>query len=167
VKLSLIFRQTSSLAKKDAEQLSRELKKVKIGNDTLQQLNKKLIQERSVSEDNARQLIATYEQLNENKQYLQQQVNVLSSSVDQIRSEKGGMQQRLCDMEELLSTSEAAIQTTERRLTDSKQVLNIPFKDVNLSLKELGSGSFGGVRVGYWCGCPVAVKILHDELAKE
>ena len=24
-----------------------------------------------------------------------------------------------------------------------------------------------GVHVGYWCGCPVAVKTLHEELAKE
>jgi serine/threonine protein kinase len=141
------------------------------------------------------QLTGEITKLKKDKQSLEQEVNVLreatankdnqlyykqraidtlrresaeqQQSVEQMRAEKGVLQERIDEMEVLLRNAEAASEAAERRVTNRKQVLSIPFAAVQLSDKALGSGSFGGVRVGYWCGCPVAVKTLHEELAKE
>ena len=118
------------------------------------------------------QLTGEVKKLKEDKQSLQQQVSRLSEetttkgtqlyykqraidtlhresderqrAMEQMRAEKGELQQRIDEMEQLLRNAEAASEAAERRLTDSKQVLNIPAPDVQLSDKELGSGSFGG-----------------------
>ena len=54
------------------------------------------------------------------------------------------MQQRIDEMKQLLRNAEAASEAAERRLRDSQQVLNIPAPNVQVSDKELGSGSYGG-----------------------
>ena len=138
---------------------------------------------RAVSEDNVRQLIGEVKKLNEDKQSLQQQVSRLNEettiketqlnykqraidslhresdeqqrAMERTRAEKGELQQRIDEVEQLLTNAEAASEAAERRLSDSKQVLNIPARDVQLSDKELGSGSFGGAL------CVLSSSIVH------
>jgi hypothetical protein len=54
------------------------------------------------------------------------------------------MKQRLRETQQLLSNAEAASEAAEKRLAESKQVLSIPLRDIQLSDIQLGSGSFGG-----------------------
>ena len=119
------------------------------------------------------QLTGEVKKSNADKQSLQQQVNRLSEetttketqlyykqraidtlhreaddrqrAMEHMRAEKGELQQRIDEMEQLLRNAEAASEAAETRLTDNQQVLNIPARDVQLSDKELGRGSFGGV----------------------
>jgi chromosome segregation ATPase len=176
-------------------QLTEDVRKLKEDIQSLQQLNAQLTEERSMAVENVRQVTAVNDQLtgelselNKDKQSLQQEVNRLSEDTatktaqlcykqraidtlrhefEQVKAEKGVLQQRIDDMEILLRNAESASEAAEKRLTDRKEVLKVPLGDVQLSAKKLGSGAFGGVRVGYWRGCPVAVKRLHEELAKE
>ncbi|XP_062507311.1 probable serine/threonine-protein kinase DDB_G0281745 [Corticium candelabrum] len=64
---------------------------------------------------------------------------------------------------ELLSDADAAIERYKQEREN--QVFNIPLRDIQLTGTELGRGSYGAVCIGYWCGCPVAVKRLYDDLA--
>ncbi|XP_062507115.1 ankyrin repeat domain-containing protein 17-like isoform X2 [Corticium candelabrum] len=64
---------------------------------------------------------------------------------------------------ELLSDADAAIERYKQEREN--QVFNIPSCDIQLTDTELGRGSYGAVCIGYWCGCPVAVKRLYDDLA--
>jgi hypothetical protein len=144
-----------------------EVRRTMEENRSLKQLNAQLIGQRSVLEDNVRQLNEELRKSNRDKQSLQLQLDAINSSMEVVRAEMTENQRRLDDAQELWRTSEAARQIAERRLEESQRVLNIPLQDVRLIEKELGSGSFGGVRVGYWRGCLVAVKSLHKELAKE
>jgi hypothetical protein len=73
--------------------------------------------------------------------------------------------QSINEKDQLLKSAYAASEAAESRLSDYKQVVKIPWRDVQFSDKSLGEGSFGGVRVGYWWGCSVAVKSLHEVLA--
>ena len=61
--------------------------------------------------------------------------------------------QRIGEMEHLLRNAEASSEAAERRLKENEQVLNIPTQDVQLSDKELGSGSFGGRLCVGICPC--------------
>ena len=113
-------------------------------------------------------------QLNEDKQFLWQQLNTLREetrsketqlhwkqrandsrlhreteeqhrALEQIRVEKGELEQRVDEMEQLLRDAEAASKATERRLRVNKQVLKDPACQVQLSDNELKRGSFRGV----------------------
>ncbi|XP_062523919.1 probable serine/threonine-protein kinase DDB_G0281745 [Corticium candelabrum] len=72
-------------------------------------------------------------------------------------------QRRTANIEELLSDAEAALERNNQK--KESEVLNIPSHDIRLTDTELGRGSYGVVCVGYWRGCPVAVKRLYDHLA--
>ncbi|XP_062523849.1 probable serine/threonine-protein kinase DDB_G0281745 [Corticium candelabrum] len=72
-------------------------------------------------------------------------------------------QRRMANIEELLSDAEAAVERNNQR--KESEVLNISSHDIRLTDTELGRGSYGVVCVGYWRGCPVAVKRLYDDLA--
>ena len=64
---------------------------------------------------------------------------------DQMREDRARLEQRIEELEQLLSNAEAAGEEAEKRLRDNEQLLNIPEQDIQLSDKELGSGSFGGL----------------------
>ncbi|XP_062500375.1 probable serine/threonine-protein kinase DDB_G0281745 [Corticium candelabrum] len=64
---------------------------------------------------------------------------------------------------ELLSDADAAIERYKQEREN--QVFNIPSRDIQLTGTELGRGSYGAVSIGYWDGCPVAVKRLYDEFS--
>ncbi|XP_065838890.1 serine/threonine-protein phosphatase 6 regulatory ankyrin repeat subunit B-like isoform X2 [Oscarella lobularis] len=58
----------------------------------------------------------------------------------------------------------------EKQLEKAKQqedLLQIPVEDVRMTDIKLGGGAYGEVRVGYWRGCSVAVKIFFDFLDTE
>ena len=90
------------------------------------------------------------------------------------------------ELESLLSDAEASIGISRKRLEESKEVLKIASQDIHLTDTKLGQGSYGGlvilfvysvvflvmlfsfyleVRIAYWRGCPVAVKMLYEVLA--
>ena len=155
--LLLLFRSTSDGLEEEKQQANRARS---VAEDNVRQL--------IAAND---QLTGEVKKLKEDKQSLQHQVSRLSEetttkgtelyykqraidtlrhesderqrAMEQMRAEKGELQQRIDEMEQLLRNAEAASEAAERRLTDSKQVLNIPAPDVQLSDKELGSGSFG------------------------
>ncbi|XP_062523531.1 probable serine/threonine-protein kinase DDB_G0281745 [Corticium candelabrum] len=85
-----------------------------------------------------------------------------------LEREKDNLQQQLnreqrekANILELLAESDAAIE----RYKKENEVFNILSHDIQLTGTELGRGAYGVVSVGYWRGCPVAVKLLYDHLA--
>ncbi|XP_062507041.1 probable serine/threonine-protein kinase DDB_G0281745 [Corticium candelabrum] len=84
--------------------------------------------------------------------------------------EKENVQQLLNEAEiekgnivELLSDADTAIERYKQEREN--EVFKISSRDIQLTGTELGRGSYGAVYVGYWDGCPVAVKCLYDDLA--
>lgn len=53
--------------------------------------------------------------------------------------------QSINEKDQLLKSANAASEAAESRLSDYKQVVKIPWRDVQFSDKPLGEGSFGGV----------------------
>ncbi|XP_065838884.1 ankyrin-3-like isoform X2 [Oscarella lobularis] len=53
----------------------------------------------------------------------------------------------------------------DKRLESAKEqddLLHIPVADVKMTTIRLGGGAYGEVKVGYWRGCPVAVKTFYE-----
>jgi hypothetical protein len=63
-----------------------------------------------------------------------------------------------------LHTAEAARGEKEQQLNEYLNALVIDSNDLSLDCTQLGSGSFGGVRAGYWRGIRVAVKKFHEAI---
>ena len=119
------------------DQLTGEVKKLNADNQSLQQQVSRLSEETTTK---GTQLYYKQRAIDT----LHHESDERQRAMEQMRADKGELQQRIDEMEQLLRNAEAASEVAERRLTDSKQVLNIPAPDVQLSDKELGSGSFGG-----------------------
>ena len=75
----------------------------------------------------------------------QREMDQMKLELDQARVEKEELEERMDETVLLLQNAEAAFVETEERLRDNEQVLQIQAQDVQLSDKELGSGSFGGL----------------------
>ena len=119
------------------DQLTGEVKKLKEDKQSLQQEVSKLSEETTTK---GTQLYYKQRAIDT----LHRESDERQRAMEQMRAEKGELQQRIDEMEQLLRNAEAASEAAERRLGDSKQVLNIPAPNVQLSDKELGSGSFVG-----------------------
>jgi predicted Ser/Thr protein kinase len=157
----------NSQLNQESAQLSENLRKVNEDKVFLLQMTKTLRKER---EDKQTQLHCKQrdtETINGETEETRKAMEHMKTEKEELQLKMGESEQRLKEVEQQLKTSETAREIAERKLADSNQILNIPFKDVQLNNKELGSGSYGGVYLGYWRGSPVAVKILHEDLAKE
>ena len=122
------------------DQLNREVKKLKEDKQSLQQQVSRLSEETTSKETQLHYKRAI--------DSLQCESDERHRAMEQLRADKGELQQRIDEVEQLLRNAEAANEAAERRLRDSKEVLYIPAQDVQLSDKELGSGSFGGALFG-------------------
>ena len=101
-------------------------------------------------------------------------------------TEHNALRRNVREFESLLSDAEATIGISRKRLEESKEVLKVASQDIHLTDTKLGQGSYGGlvilfiysvvfvvmlfsfyleVRIAYWRGCPVAVKMLYEVLA--
>ena len=119
------------------DQLTGEVKKLNEDNQSLQQQVSRLSEETTTKET---QLYYKQRAIDT----LHREADDRQRAMEHMRAEKGELQQRRDEMEQLLRNAEAASEAAERRLTDNQQVLNIPARDVQISDKELGSGSYGG-----------------------
>ncbi|XP_062506307.1 ankyrin repeat and KH domain-containing protein 1-like [Corticium candelabrum] len=106
----------------------------------------------------------------EEKHDVQNDLDEARQQIEQLSVEKENVQQLLNEAEiekgnvvELLSDADAAIERYKQEREN--EVFKIPSRDIQLTGTELGRGSYGAVYVGYWDGCPVAVKCLYDDLA--
>ncbi|XP_065833719.1 serine/threonine-protein kinase TNNI3K-like isoform X2 [Oscarella lobularis] len=75
--------------------------------------------------------------------------------------------QQLDEARRLIAYHEEAtrsLREAERDLKSYEDVLQIPIEDVQLTDFCLGEGSYGKVKVGFWRGCKVAVKMCHELL---
>lgn len=71
------------------------------------------------------------------KKEMERKVESLTRSLKEERRKKESV-------EELLVIAEATSAKTRERLRQSEEVLSIPSKDIHLTDKKLGSGSYGG-----------------------
>ncbi|XP_065838715.1 kinesin-like protein KIF13A isoform X2 [Oscarella lobularis] len=74
-------------------------------------------------------------------------------------------QERANRLEGIVAELRALCQEKERRLNSAKEqndLLHIPLADVKMTTIRLGGGAYGEVKVGYWRGCPVAVKTFFE-----
>jgi hypothetical protein len=99
------------------------------------------------------------------KEYLRERLAQLQSECNSENREKMSLEQRVHDLQELLADSDRALSETRMILQESEKVLHIQSSDIEMTEKKLGSGSYGEVRIAYWKGCSVAVKMLYDVLA--
>ena len=119
------------------DQLTGEVKKLKEDKQSLQQQVSRLSEERTTK---GTQLYYKQRAIDT----LHREADERQRAMEHMRAEKGELQQRIDEMEQLLRNAEAASEAAERKLTDNQQVLNIPARDVQLSDKELGRGSYAG-----------------------
>ncbi|XP_062506344.1 probable serine/threonine-protein kinase DDB_G0281745 [Corticium candelabrum] len=106
----------------------------------------------------------------EEKHDVQNDLDEARQQLEQMSVEKENVQRLLNEAQiekanivELLSDADAAIERYKQEREN--EVFKIPSHDIQLTGTELGRGSYGAVSVGYWDGCPVAVKCLYDDLA--
>ena len=121
------------------------------------------------------------------KAHLREKMTQLQRDCNSKDREKVALEQRVTDLQELLTDCDAALTETRMMLQESEEVLRIQSSDIEVTEKKLGSGSFGGVmmsvwgfginyncqyftfslevRIAYWRGCAVAVKMLYEVLA--
>ncbi|XP_062506694.1 ankyrin repeat domain-containing protein 17-like isoform X2 [Corticium candelabrum] len=92
-----------------------------------------------------------------------QQIEEMSVEQENLMRLQNEEQLEKANILELLSDADAAIERYKQEREN--EVFNIPSHDIQLTGTELGRGSYGAVCIGYWCGCPVAVKRLYDEFS--
>jgi hypothetical protein len=95
------------------------------------------------------------------KEFILEKEAVLRAQASEIANYK----MKIMQLENLLSHSEEANAKTRQRLQQYENALSIPSNHIRMTGIRLGQGSYGEVRVGYWQGCSVAVKMLYDVLA--
>eukprot|EP00118_Oscarella_pearsei_P007887 m.39623 g.39623 ORF g.39623 m.39623 type:complete len:1192 (+) comp32773_c0_seq4:150-3725(+) len=101
---------------------------------------------------------------------LREEIGRLQLLLNESEREKELKQERLetsgSNMEDLRRTC----QKKEEQITKLKQyddLVQIAVEDVRLLDINLGKGAYGGVQIGVWRGCLVAVKKFHDCLVKD
>ncbi|XP_062523532.1 probable serine/threonine-protein kinase DDB_G0281745 [Corticium candelabrum] len=167
--------------RREKEELQRRLRErdqqvveVRQQNTELQRLlrNEQLQREDSVAKEKREkvELRQVLQRVLEDKHNLQKNLDEAQQHIQQLIEEKNNLQRLLIEkrreksnIEELLADADAAIERYKQR--QRNEVLNIPSHDIQLTNTELGRGSYGAVCVGYWRGCPVAVKSLYEDLA--
>jgi hypothetical protein len=97
------------------------------------------------------------EELSQQIRHLTEEQTRLQTQIRQQRDELSRLQTR-CE------TAEEALHEKEKQLGEYLDVLDIRPEELHLTDKQLGSGSFGAVHVGFWCGIDVAVKTFHESL---
>ena len=95
--------------------------------------------------------------------------------VDEMRRQKASVETQLRQMEQQLLWERDRVEAQNQRLTEMEQQLAqrekssydwiISRNDVQVTDKRLGSGGWGTVYEGRYCGCDVAVKQIHEDFA--
>ena len=112
-------------------------------------------------------------------QQLQSEVSILqrqraeqSQEVDEMRRQKASVETQLKQMEQQQLRERDLMEAQNQRLSEMEQQLAqssydwiISSNEVQVTDKRLGSGGWGTVYEGRYCGCAVAVKRIHEEIA--
>ena len=114
-------------------------------------------------------------------QQLQSEVSILrqraeqSQEVDEMRRQKASVETQLRQMEQQQLRERDQVAAPNQRLREVEQQLAqrekssydwiICRNEVQVTDKRLGSGGWGTVYEGRYCGCAVAVKRIHEEIA--
>ena len=116
------------------------------------------------------------------------ETTILREKNKQLEKDNQDDRKRIDSLERALKNAESATEEAEAQLGEYEKVFTIPAEVVRVTPVLLGHGSYGGknpslfdtlvysyasivslteVRVAYWRGCPVAVKMFYKELTKE
>ena len=106
---------------------------------------------------------------------LQEKFQQLQNEVDEMRRQKTIVETQLRQMEQQLLWERNRVEAQNQRLWEMEQKLGqtekssydwiISRNEVQVTDKNLGSGGWGTVYEGRYCGCAVAVKRIHEEIA--
>ncbi|XP_066019143.1 probable serine/threonine-protein kinase DDB_G0281745 [Pocillopora verrucosa] len=115
-------------------------------------------------------------------QQLQNEVSILRTQqveqcqeVDEVRRQKASVETQLRQMEQQQLRERDQVEAQNQRLREVEQQLAqrgessydwiISRNEVQVTNKRLGSGGWGTVYEGRYCGCDVAVKQIHEDFA--
>ena len=106
---------------------------------------------------------------------LQEKSQQLQNEVDEMRRQKAIVERQLRQMEQQLLWERNRVEAQNQRLWEMEQKLAqsekssydwiISRNEVQVTDKSLGSGGWGMVFEGRYCGCAVAVKQIHEDFA--
>ena len=106
---------------------------------------------------------------------LQEKSQKLQNEVDEMRRQKEIVETQLRQMEQQLLLERNRVEAQNQRLREMEQQLAqnekssydwiISRNEVQVTDKSLGSGGWGMVFEGRYCGCAVAVKQIHEDFA--
>ena len=106
---------------------------------------------------------------------MQEKSQKLQNEVDEMRRQKEIVETQLRQMEQQLLLETNRVEAQNQRLREMEQQLAqsekssydwiISRNEVQVTDKSLGSGGWGTVYEGRYCGCAVAVKKIHEEIA--
>ena len=106
---------------------------------------------------------------------LQEKFQQLQNEVDEMRRQKAIVETQLRQMEQQLLWERNRVEAQNQRLWEMEQKLGqtekssydwiISRNEVQVTDESLGSGGWGTVYEGRYCGCAVAVKRMHEEIA--
>ena len=119
------------------------------------------------------QLTNTQGQLQEKDGKLKEKTQQLKNAEEQLQ----GKDEEVSSLERRLEEKEQQVDELEESLSATRQALNrlsrqqspdwvIPRDEIQLTEKCLGTGGWGIVVKGRYCGCTVAVKQIYDSLLK-
>ena len=136
------------------------------------------LREKDERENNLqRQLTEAEQQLrekDEREKYLQSQLREmkqlwikLQGQCKEIKQESSNLERQLRDRDQDLAEVNKTLSETERKLKEckcqEKRDWIIPREDILITNQSLGSGGWGYVHEGKYCGCTVAVKRLYEK----
>ncbi|XP_065829963.1 serine/threonine-protein kinase TNNI3K-like isoform X3 [Oscarella lobularis] len=153
----------------EAEEKKRALRALDAKDRELAQL-RAAAQEKDVQIENARKEI---DALRLDHAQLREKDDQTASERDQIEALRLGhenLRERYEETVAELRIVAAEKAENDRQLAKAKEqenLLQIPVADVGMTEIKLGGGSFAEVKVGYWRGCPVAVKMFFELLNTE
>jgi len=156
------------------QQLSQQEKKLQ---RQLRGMEQQLREKDEQEENSQRQLREMEQQLRENgerEKNLQRQLREmgqllikLQGQCKEIIQESSGLERQLRDRDQDLAEVNKTLSETERKLKEckcqKKRDWIIPREDILITNQSLGSGGWGYVHEGKYCGCTVAVKRLYEK----
>ncbi|XP_065838886.1 serine/threonine-protein phosphatase 6 regulatory ankyrin repeat subunit B-like isoform X2 [Oscarella lobularis] len=132
--------------------------------DTFRLNHKAQLKEKDVQIENSRKDIHSVQQNH------RAQLKEKDDQIEALRLDHENLRERYDETVAELRIVAAAKAEKDQQLAKAKEqenLLQIPIADVTMTEIKLGGGSFAEVKVGYWRGCAVAVKMFYELLNTE
>ena len=139
--------------KNDLSQMSADIASLKKSNNKLSAIRNQLQKERD-------QVLAKSNEL-------KNEITALTKAKTEILKERDDLEQSLAQSSAEKTKLRDQMRKIEEKVTALENSWKVSYKDVTLSRQKLGSGGWGEVIIGKFCGKQVAVKRFHDAIMNQ